>query len=127
VTSCALLFYRYLNSFSEKFWLGWSWGGVCLIFVGPRIQVRIDVRINERFRQFYNSIQKVLALPNSISYVLLAPSILAGLITLGVMQQIIWAFYRVLSSFQFLVKSWPTIVELISVYKRLRTFSNSLR
>jgi len=62
-----------------------------------------------------------------LPYVLLAPSIVAGLITLGVMQQIIRAFYRVLSSFQFLVKSWPTIVELISVYKRLQTFSNALK
>jgi peptide/bleomycin uptake transporter len=62
-----------------------------------------------------------------LPYVLLAPSIVAGLITLGVMQQIIRAFYRVLSSFQFLVKSWPTIVELISVYKRLRAFSNTLK
>ena len=62
-----------------------------------------------------------------IPYLLLAPTIVAGLITLGVMQQIIRAFYRVLDSFQFLVKSWPTIVELISVYKRLQTFSNTLK
>jgi ABC-type long-subunit fatty acid transport system fused permease/ATPase subunit len=49
------------------------------------------------------------------------------LITLGVMQQIIRAFYRVLDSFQFLVKSLPTIVELISVYKRLQVFSKTLK
>jgi peptide/bleomycin uptake transporter len=61
-----------------------------------------------------------------IPYILLAPAIVAGLITLGVMQQIIRAFYRVLESFQFLVKSWPTIIELISIYRRLHAFSNCI-
>jgi peptide/bleomycin uptake transporter len=32
------------------------------------------------------------------------------------------AFGRVESSLQFLVRSWSTIVELISIYKRLRSF-----
>jgi peptide/bleomycin uptake transporter len=61
-----------------------------------------------------------------LPYVLLAPTIVSGLISLGVMQQIIRAFNRVLESFQFLVRSWPTIVELISVYKRLRAFEKIL-
>lgn len=61
-----------------------------------------------------------------LPYVLLGPTIVAGIISLGVMQQIIRAFYRVLDSFQFLVKSWPTIVELISVFKRLRAFEKAL-
>ena len=61
-----------------------------------------------------------------LPYVLLAPTIVAGIISLGVMQQIIRAFYKVLDSFQFLVKSWPTIVELISVFKRLRAFEKAL-
>ena len=39
--------------------------------------------------------------------------------TLGVMQQILRAFGRVASSFQYLVNSWSTIVELLSIYKRL--------
>jgi peptide/bleomycin uptake transporter len=52
----------------------------------------------------------------------LAPTIVAGAITLGVMQQIVRAFGRVESSLQFLVRSWSTIVELISIYKRLRSF-----
>jgi len=52
----------------------------------------------------------------------LAPTIVSGAITLGVMQQIVRAFGRVESSLQFLVRSWSTIVELISIYKRLRSF-----
>jgi peptide/bleomycin uptake transporter len=42
------------------------------------------------------------------------------------MQQIIRAFGRVESSLQFLVRSWPTIVELISIYKRLKAFESAM-
>jgi peptide/bleomycin uptake transporter len=55
-------------------------------------------------------------------YVLLAPTIVAGRITLGPMQQIIRAFDQVRSSFQYLINSWSTIVDLLSIYKRLRSF-----
>ena len=57
-----------------------------------------------------------------VPYVALAPTIVGGAITLGVMQQIIRAFARVESSFQYLVHSWTTIVELLSIYKRLKAF-----
>jgi peptide/bleomycin uptake transporter len=61
-----------------------------------------------------------------VPYVALGPSIIAGGLTLGVMQQIVRAFQRVESSFQYLVTSWPTIVELISIYKRLQAFEATL-
>ena len=51
----------------------------------------------------------------------------AGVVTLGVMQQIIRAFGRVEGSMQYLLKSWPTIIELASVYKRLREFEDKLK
>jgi peptide/bleomycin uptake transporter len=51
-----------------------------------------------------------------VPYIMLGPTIVAGAITLGVMQQILRAFDRVESSFQILVNSWSTIVELISIY-----------
>ncbi len=57
-----------------------------------------------------------------VPYIALGPTIVSGAVTLGVMQQIVRAFGRVESSFQFLVRSWSIIVELISVYKRLRAF-----
>ena len=59
---------------------------------------------------------------NIFPYIVLAPTIVAGKITLGAMNQILNAFGQVRSSFQFLVNSWSTIVELMSVYKRLRAF-----
>lgn len=61
-----------------------------------------------------------------VPYVALGPTIVAGVVTLGVLQQIVRAFGRVESSFQFLVYSWTTIVELISVWKRLYEFERKL-
>ena len=55
-------------------------------------------------------------------YMLLAPTLVAGAITLGIMQQILSAFSEVRTSFQYLINSWSTIVELISIYQRLRGF-----
>ena len=62
-----------------------------------------------------------------VPYVALAPTIVAGGITLGFVQQITRAFGRVEGSLQYLVKSWSTIVELISVWKRLSEFEAKLK
>ena len=61
-----------------------------------------------------------------VPYLALAPTIVTGAITLGFVQQIIRAFGRVETSLQYLVRSWPIIVELISVWKRLREFEAKL-
>lgn len=57
-----------------------------------------------------------------VAYCALGPTIVAGGLTLGVLQQILRAFGQVESSFQYLVNSWSTIVSMISIYKRLRAF-----
>lgn len=62
-----------------------------------------------------------------VPYIILVPTIVAGLITLGLLQQIVRAFQKVENSFQFLVRSWSAIVELISVYKRLRQFQLQIK
>lgn len=61
-----------------------------------------------------------------VGYVVLAPAIVSGAITLGVMQQILRAFGRVEGSMMYLFKSWSTIIELLSVYKRLREFEKEI-
>lgn len=61
-----------------------------------------------------------------VGYVVLAPAIVAGTITLGAMQQILRAFGKVEGSMMYLFKSWSTIIELISVYKRLREFEKAI-
>ncbi|MCR9284647.1 MAG: peptide antibiotic transporter SbmA [Rhodobacteraceae bacterium] len=63
---------------------------------------------------------------NIFSYFILIPTIVVGKITFGIVQQILTAFSQVSSSFQFLVNSWTTIIELLSIYKRLKGFEVSI-
>ena len=60
------------------------------------------------------------------SLVVLFPSIAAGKMTLGLITQISNVFDKVRESFQYLITSWKTIIELLSIYKRLRTFEDTL-
>jgi len=86
-----------------------------------------DIRRNY-FRLYLNfmyfNVGRIVYLQTDVifPYVLLAPTIVAGKITLGAMNQILNAFTQVRTSFQYLVNSWSTIVELISIYQRLRGF-----
>lgn len=57
---------------------------------------------------------------------MLIPAIVAGKLTLGVMNQVLNVFGQVRESFQYLVGSWTTIVELLSIYKRLKAFESVL-
>ena len=59
-------------------------------------------------------------------YIVLAPSLLTGALTLGSFEKIVRTFDRVQDSFQFLVLSWTTIVELLSIYKRLKEFEKQI-
>jgi len=63
---------------------------------------------------------------NLISLFILGPTIVAGAITFGVFQQIRNAFSQVENSFQYLVNSWTTIIELISIHKRLKLFEQAI-
>lgn len=63
---------------------------------------------------------------NIFPYIILGPTIVSGRITLGIMNQILNAFSQVRSSFQYLVNSWSVIVELASIYQRLRAFEMKL-
>ncbi len=54
----------------------------------------------------------------------LGPTVVAGAITLGLFQQINNAFDQVENSFKFLANSWKTVIELISIYKRLAAFES---
>jgi peptide/bleomycin uptake transporter len=80
------------------------------------------------FHYMYFNVARILYLQtdNIFPYVVLAPTIIAGAITLGAMNQILNAFEQVRSSFQYLVNSWTTIVELLSIYKRLRGFEAAI-
>lgn len=62
-----------------------------------------------------------------VPYIALAPTIVSGLVTLGFVSQISRAFGKVAESLQYVVRSWSTIVELISVYKRLKQYDASIK
>jgi peptide/bleomycin uptake transporter len=67
-----------------------------------------------------------LQLDNVFATFILIPSLVLGVITLGTMNQILNAFGQVSSSFQYLVNSWDDIIDLISIYKRLRGFEATI-
>tara|TARA_B100000700_G_scaffold331549_1_gene465446 strand:- start:2520 stop:3527 length:1008 start_codon:yes stop_codon:yes gene_type:complete len=79
-------------------------------------------------RYLYFNVGRIAYLQANVlsAYIFLAPAIVAGVVTLGVMQQIIRAFGRVEGSMQYILKAWPTIIELASVYKRLREFEKRI-
>ncbi len=94
------------------------------------VELFADVRRNY-FRLYFNylyfNVVRIfyLQIGNLVPFIALGPTIISGTITLGVMQQIMRAFNRVEGSFQYLVNSWTTIVELMSVYKRLNAFEKA--
>ena len=86
------------------------------------------IHFKSYLRYFYFNLGRITYLQANVlsAYVFLAPAIVAGVITLGVMQQIIRAFGRVEGSMQYIFRSWPTIIELASVYKRLKEFESKI-
>lgn len=61
------------------------------------------------------------------SLVVLFPSIASGALTLGLLTQIGNVFDKVRGSFQYLISSWKTIIELLSIHKRLKAFESALK
>jgi peptide/bleomycin uptake transporter len=57
----------------------------------------------------------------------MVPSVSAAVITFGTFEQIRQSFGQVTNSFQYLINSWPTMVELISIHKRLQAFERAMK
>lgn len=90
-----------------------------------------DVRENYfrlYFHYLYFNVARIFYLQadNIFGTLVLIPSIVAGKVTLGLMSQIMNVFEQVRGSFQYVVNSWSTIVELLSIYKRLKAFEASI-
>jgi len=62
-----------------------------------------------------------------LPYIIAAPSLFAGLITLGVLVQISNAFNKVYNSFSLFIQNWTTITELRSIWKRLHEFERNIK
>src|SRR5690606_15712045 len=80
------------------------------------------------FNYLYFNVARYVYIQGSIfvPLIAMAPSIAAGALTFGLFQQVSNAFSQVEDSFRFLANSWTTIISLISVYKRLRTFEANI-
>ncbi len=61
-----------------------------------------------------------------VSLLVLVPTIAAGAITFGVFQQVRNAMSEVKGAMQYLVQSWPSIIDLLSIHKRLRIFEAAI-
>jgi len=61
-----------------------------------------------------------------IPYIIMVPSLFAGVIMLGTLVQVSNAFTKVRESFQIFISEWTTITELRSIHKRLSEFDQSL-
>ena len=53
--------------FTQKQWFLWSILGSIFILVSTWYQVQLDVKINEWFGEFYDTLQKALTTPNSVT------------------------------------------------------------
>lgn len=54
--------------FLNKKWFAWSLGGSLLILVATWYKVQLDVKINEWFGDFYNTIQQALGNPGTVEF-----------------------------------------------------------
>lgn len=81
------------------------------------------------FHYLYFNIARYAYLQGSvfIPFFALGPTIVTGAITFGIFQQVMNAFNQVENAFQFLANSWTRIVELMSVFKRLRAFEFNIK
>ena len=53
--------------FTDKKWFLWSIAGSLLILISTWYQVQLDVKINEWFGEFYDTLQKALTEPGSVT------------------------------------------------------------
>jgi peptide/bleomycin uptake transporter len=58
---------------------------------------------------------------------IMIPSIATATLTFGIFRQVSSAMGEVREAMQYLFKSWPDIIELISIYKRLRLFETAIQ
>jgi len=83
-------------------------------------------RLYFNFAYFNVAKNLYLQMNNIFGWALIIPTLTIGAITLGAVTQIVSALTQVMASFQYLVTSWATIVELLSIHRRLKAFEATL-
>lgn len=62
-----------------------------------------------------------------VPYLIMGPSLMIGLITLGTLIQVSNAFSKVRESFSIFIANWTTVTELRSIHKRLKEFEINIK
>ena len=110
--------------FLNRKWFLWSWLGSIIILGSLWVQVKIDVKINEWFGQFYDMIQKALATPNAITIGEYFDSLFSFITLAGIYV----GLYVVISYFtaHYLFRWRTAMVEWYhSVYEKARTIEGA--
>lgn len=98
-----------------------------------KIRTLYDGLIQNYFRLYFHYLYfeifryGYLQASNFILLIMLVPTFAAGAITFGFFQQVSSVFSRVENSFQYLANAWPTIIELLSIHKRLVAFESNIK
>jgi len=61
-----------------------------------------------------------------VPFLIIAPSLFSGAITLGIVMQVSNSFDKVRESLSIFITNWTTVTELRSIYKRLKEFEQSI-
>jgi ABC-type long-chain fatty acid transport system, fused permease and ATPase components len=110
--------------FTNTKWSIWAWPGSIIILSSIWFQVKIDVRINEWFGEFYDLIQKALSAPNSITISEYWASLISFITLAGIAVTVAVAINFFTNHFLF---RWRTaMVEWYhSVYDKARTIEGA--
>lgn len=99
----------------------------------PEIKVLYEAVRRNYFRLFFHYLYfgvfrfGYLQFSNFLTLIALGPTIISGAITFGFFQQVSNAFGRVEGALQFIANAWPTIIDLISIHKRLIAFEANIQ
>lgn len=93
------------------------------LFIGLRVNYFKMFNHYSYFSIWSNSYGQVMIV---IPYLIMAPSLFTGIVTLGIISQTGNAFGKVNDSFSYLIDRWTDITKFLSVIKRLREFEQKL-
>jgi peptide/bleomycin uptake transporter len=94
------------------------------LFTGLKVNYRRLFIHYGYFDIWLNSFEQMMII---VPYLIMAPSLFAGVILLGVLVQVSNAFSKVRESFSVFITNWTTITELRSIHKRLKEFEGHLK
>ncbi len=94
------------------------------LFTGLKLNYYKKFRHYSYFSLWSNSYQQIMVV---LPYLIMAPSLFGGLITLGIVSQTGNAFSKVNESFSYLINRWTDITKFLSVLKRLKEFEENIK